>query len=89
MAYTVADITEMIHYHLVLAEPDDEGADHNLSQLASKIQNLATRPLWREASWVFCDRCGTSVDTDLIHPDGHHYSEDGDFYCADCWWPGV
>lgn len=38
-----------------------------------------------EATWVFCDRCGTSVDTVLIHPDGHHYSDDGDFYCADCW----
>jgi hypothetical protein len=25
------------------------------------------------------------VDTDLIHPDGHHYADDGDFYCADCW----
>ena len=24
MAYSVADITELIHYHLVLAEPDDE-----------------------------------------------------------------
>jgi hypothetical protein len=46
---------------------------------------MATRPLWRTAEWVFCDRCGTSVDTDLIHPDGHHYAEDGDFYCADCW----
>ena len=41
--------------------------------------------LWQEATWVFCDRCGCSVDTELIHPDGHHYSDDGDFYCADCW----
>lgn len=85
MAYTVTDITELIQYHLVLAEPDDESADHNLAQLAGEIQNLATRPLWREATWVFCDRCGCSVDTDLIHPDGHHYSVDGDFYCVDCW----
>jgi hypothetical protein len=22
---------------------------------------------------------------DLIHPDGHRYADDGDFYCADCW----
>ena len=28
-------------------------------QLVSEIQSLATRPLWREATWVFCDRCGT------------------------------
>jgi hypothetical protein len=41
--------------------------------------------LGEEVSWVFCDRCGCSVDTDLIHPDGYHYADDGDFYCADCW----
>jgi len=41
--------------------------------------------LYREATWVFCDRCGCSVDTDLIHPDSHHYADDGDFLCADCW----
>ncbi len=37
----------------------------------------------RVAEWVFCDRCGSSVDTDLIHPDGHHYADDGDFSCVD------
>ena len=31
-----------------------------------------------------CDHCGCSVDTDLIHPDGHHYADGGDFYCTDC-----
>jgi len=46
---------------------------------------MAPRPLWREVTWVFCDRCGCPVDTDLIYPDGHHYADDGDFYCADCW----
>jgi len=51
----------------------------------SELQSMSTRPLWREATWVFCDLCGCSVDVDLIHPDGHHYSDDGDFYCADCW----
>jgi hypothetical protein len=38
-----------------------------------------------EARPVRCPSCGCSVDTDLIHPDGHHYADDGDFYCADCW----
>jgi hypothetical protein len=85
MAYSVADITELIHYHLVLAEPDDESADRNLSLPAGEIQNLAIRRLWQEATSVFCDRRGCSVDTELIHPDGHHYSDDGDFYYADCW----
>jgi len=50
-----------------------------------QLERLAPRPLWREATWVFCDRCGCSVDTDLIHADSHHYADDGAFYCADCW----
>lgn len=37
------------------------------------------------ASWVFCDRCGCSVDVEFIHPDGHRYDGAGDFYCIDCW----
>jgi hypothetical protein len=45
---------------------------------------MAATPLWQLAEWVFCDHCGCSVDTDLIHPDGHRYSDDGDFYCVDC-----
>lgn len=83
MAYDVTDITELIRYHLVLAEPTGERADDNLIRLVDEIERMATRPLWRSAEWVFCDRCETTVDTDLIHPDGHHYSADGDFYCAD------
>lgn len=55
------------------------------SAAAAPSGHLATRPLWQKATWVFCNRCGCSVDTELIHPDGHHYSDDGDFYCADCW----
>jgi hypothetical protein len=85
MTYTITDITELVHYHLVLSVPDDETADNNVCRLIHEIEGLATTPLWRPAEWVFCDRCGTSVDTILIHPDGHHYSDDGDFYCADCW----
>jgi len=86
MAYSVTDMTELIRYHLVFSEDDPEGADDNLIRLVGEIERMATRPLWRPAEWVFCDRCGTSVDTDLIHPDGHHYADDGDFYCADCWY---
>jgi hypothetical protein len=85
MPYTVTDLAELIRHHLVLSVEDDETADTNLAQLVSELQAMSTRPLWREATWVFCDRCGCSVDTDLIHPDGHHYADDGDFYCADCW----
>lgn len=85
MAHTVTDIAELIEYHLVASAPDNQTADDNLAQLVSEVQHLSTRPLWHEATWVFCDRCGCSVDTELIHPDGHHYSDDGDFYCGDCW----
>jgi hypothetical protein len=85
MPYTVTDLAELVRHHLVLSVEDDETADANLSQLVGELQSMATRPLWREATWVFCDRCGCSVDTDLIHPETHHYADDGDFYCADCW----
>ena len=54
------------------------------SAAAAPSGHLAKRS-WQKATWVFCNRCGCSVDTELIHPDGHHYSDDGDFYCADCW----
>ena len=88
MAYTIADITELIHYHLVLGESDDASADRNLAQLAGAVRDLASRPLWHEATWVFCDRCGASVDSELIHPEGHRYSPAGSFYCSDCWEAG-
>jgi hypothetical protein len=85
MNYAAADIAELVEYHLVASAPDDDAAHANLVQLVQKLELLVPRPLWREVSWVFCDRCGCSVDTDLIHPDGHHYAGDGDFLCADCW----
>jgi len=85
MAYTTTDLAELVEYHLIVSARDDDVAQSNLVQLVQQLELLAPRPLWREATWVFCDRCGCSVDTDLIHPDGHHYAEDGDFLCADCW----
>ena len=101
MSYSVTDIAGLAEYHLVASAQDDDAAHSNLLQLvqqllipkqlsgfgrnSQQLELMAPRPLWREATWVFCDRCGCSVDTDLIHPDGHHYAEDGDFYCADCW----
>ncbi len=88
MSYTITDITELVRSHLVLAEPDDARADDNLAHLLSELQIMATRSLWQEISWVFCDRCRCSVDADLIHPDGHRYFDDGDLYCADCWSDG-
>lgn len=88
MAYTVTDIAELVECHLVASAPDDDAAHSNLVQLVQKLELLAPRPLYREATWVFCDRCGCSVETNLIHPDGLHYADDSAFYCfycADCW----
>jgi hypothetical protein len=85
MVYTITDIAELVGYLLVASARDDDVAHANLVQLVQKLELLAPRSLWREVTWVFCDRCGCSVDTDLIHPNGHHYAEDGDFLCADCW----
>jgi hypothetical protein len=85
MTYTVADITELIRHHLVFGASDSSAADNNLRLLTHEVEAMVSEPLWTEAQWLFCDFCGTSVDTVLIHPDGHHYSDDGDFYCQDCW----
>jgi len=85
MAYTITDIAELVEYHLVVSAHNDDAAHANPVQLLHRLEGMAPRPLWRELTWVFCDRCGCSVDTDLIHPDGHHYADDGDFYCVDCW----
>lgn len=65
--------------------PDDLTAHSNLVQLVRKLALLTPNPRWYEVTWVFCDRCGCSVDTELIHPGGHHYSVEADFYCSDCW----
>ena len=85
MTYSVNDLADLMRHHLVLSVEDDETADTNLARLVNEVQLMRTRPLWGEATRIFCDRCGCSVDTDLIHPDGHHYAEEGDFYCTDCW----
>lgn len=85
MAFTITDLAELVRYHLVLGEPDDHRADANLALLVQQLEQKASRTLWREVSWVFCDRCGCSVDADLVHPDRHQYADHGDFYCMDCW----
>jgi len=82
LAYTITEIAELVEYHLIASAPDAAAAHNNLVR---QLELLAPRLLRRDATWVFCDRCGTSVDTYIIHPDGHHYTNKGEFYCADCW----
>ncbi len=86
MTYTVTEIAELIRHHLVFAADTDEHADAALAALDGHIRQMRTNPLWREAEWVFCDRCGCSVDTDLIHEDGPGYLPNGDFLCSSCRW---
>jgi len=81
MVYTITDIAELVEYHLFVSAPDDAAAHANLVQLVGQLERLPPRPLRREATWVFCDRCGCSVETNLIHPDGLHYADDSAFYC--------
>ncbi len=84
MAYTVSEIAEFIEYQLVVAARNDDAASSNLFDLVDSSEGLAPRQLSHEVSWAFCDRCGCSVDTDLIRQYDHHHAEDGDFCCADC-----
>jgi hypothetical protein len=66
MAYTISDLAELVEYHLVVSAPDYDTAHANLVQLVGQLERLSLRPFRREATWVFCDRCGCSVYTDLI-----------------------
>jgi len=84
MTYTVEDITEMIHHHLVLSVDSDDQADSNLCQLVAHIAQLRTHPLLRDAEWWVCDTCGCSVESGVLAEDGSNFTADGGFYCSDC-----
>jgi hypothetical protein len=75
MTYTVTGIAELVEYYLVASAPAGDAA--NLTQLVQKLELLAPWAAVAEVSWVFCDRCGCSADTDLIDPDGHRYAVSG------------
>ena len=83
MAYSVTDLAELIRHHLVFSEPDEERAIENLRQLVAGIKGMAPGPLQTEALWYFCDRCGASVDVDVLAVDGSNFTSDGGFYCSD------
>lgn len=88
VAYTITDLAELVEYQLVDFASDSDAAHSNLVPLIGRLETIAPRPLRREATWAFCDRCGSSLDTELIRPETHHYFDDGDFNCADCGEPG-
>jgi len=84
MTYSVTDIAELIRHHLVLSEPDEARATENLRQLITGIATMTPRPLQTVAEWYFCDRCGASVDVDVLAVDGSNFTADGGFYCSGC-----
>jgi hypothetical protein len=88
MAMDIEQLTELIHYHLVLGEDSDEAADRNLMDLVRRIERMCTKPMWRSAEWRACEGCGAWVDTNLIGPDGAGTGEGGGFYCSPCRWDG-
>jgi len=83
MTYSVTDIAELVRHHLVLSESDHEWATENLRRLLAHIRGMAPEPLGTEALWLFCDRCGASVDVDVLAVDGSNFTPDGGFYCSD------
>jgi len=84
MAYSVTDIAELIRHHLVFSEPDQALATENLRRLVTDIRGMASGSLQTEALWFFCDRCGTSVDVEMLAEDGSNFTPDGGFYCSSC-----
>jgi len=84
MTYSVTDITELIRHHLVFSEPDETRVKDNLRQLIAGIEEMAPGSMHTEALWLFCDRCGASVDMDVLAVDGSNFTSGGGFYCSDC-----
>ena len=84
MAYSVTEIAELIQHHLVFSEPDEARATENLRQLVARLKGMAPGPLQTEALWYFCDRCGASVDVDVLAVDGSNFTPEGSFYCSRC-----
>ena len=84
MTYDVTDLAELIRHHLVFAAPDDRRASQNLRQLVAEVEQMSPEPLTQSAEWLFCDRCGCSVDLAVLAWDGSNFTPDGGFYCSDC-----
>lgn len=88
MTHSVDDIAELIRYHLVLSEDNDDQADRNLTALIGRVESMMTRrPSLTPIEWYHCDRCGCSVDADILAEDGSNFTPDGDFLCSSCLYP--
>jgi hypothetical protein len=88
MAYTVSDIAELVHYHLVLSQERCEDSDADLSLLIERIAGMMSCTQVRKpVQWLFCDRCGCSVDVEVLATDGSNFTAHGDFLCSTCLYP--
>jgi hypothetical protein len=84
MTYSVTDLAELIRHHLVVAQPDQDRVTENLRRLSAEIGRMSPDPLETNAEWLFCDRCGCSVDVAVLAWDGSNFAADGGFYCSGC-----
>ena len=85
MPYTITDITELVHYHLVLSVDSDADADSNLAQLIGEIEQMITSPRPEEpVYWTACEECGAWVSSELFGPAGAGECDDGGFRCTEC-----
>ncbi len=84
MAYSVTDLAELIRHHLVFAERDEDRAIENLRRFTAKIGQMSPGSLKTDAEWLFCDRCGATVDLAVLAWDGSNFTADGGFYCSSC-----
>jgi len=80
--YSVTDFAELIRHHLVFPGSDQDAVT-NLRRLVAEIHQMAPLPLRTEAQWLFCDRCGCAVDTDVLADDGSNFTPGGGFYCSE------
>ena len=53
----------------------------------ARLTRMGSEPLGLEIGWYFCDRCGCSVDTEVLAEDGRNFTPDGDFLCSSCLYP--
>ena len=83
MTYSINDLAELIRHHLVFAEPDQVRVTNNLRRLTAEIRQMNPDPLETDAEWMFCDRCGATVDVAVFAEDGSNFTPDGGFYCSD------
>ena len=84
MTYSVTDIAELIRHHLVFSRARRSASDRESPPADRQISRMTPGPCRPPPSGCFCDRCGASVDVDVLAVDGSNFTPDGGFYCSGC-----